>query len=194
MKMEPPRSGRLLELEDYLLLAAVLLLPWAFGGVGIWAYRSAALLLVGAACTSLWKQGWAGWGLRRGSGWLLPAFLLAAWAALQLVPLPPAVVRLLSPEAHRLYAKAFPVYGGASVAAPVMALEEEALERVNEARPVCGPLTRVSGATGACEEPRAFPSVSLGVVRPFWRARCVLARTAPAVERKDLLVLAGARA
>jgi O-antigen ligase len=133
--MEPPRSGRLLELEDYLLLAPVLLLPWAFGGVEIWAYRSAALLLVGAACTSLWKQGWTGWGLRRGSGWLLPAFLLAAWAALQLVPLPPAAIRLLSPETHRLYAQAFPAYGGAPVTDPLRTLGEQALERVEEARP-----------------------------------------------------------
>jgi O-antigen ligase len=134
VKMEPQRSARLLELEDYLLLTPVLLLPWAFGGVGIWAYRSAALLLVGAACVSLWKRGWLGWGIRRGSGWLLPAFLLAAWAGVQLVPLPPAAIRLLSPEAHRLYTKAFPAYGGAPVADPVTALEEQALERVEEAQ------------------------------------------------------------
>jgi O-antigen ligase len=124
----------LLELEDYLLLAPVLLLPWAFGGVPIWAYRSAALLLVAAASVSLWKRGWAGWGLRRGSGWLLPAFLLAAWGALQLVPLPSAAIRLLSPEAHRLYADAFPGYGGAPVEDPLEVLEERALERVEEAR------------------------------------------------------------
>ena len=87
--MDSSRTGqRLLGLEDYLLLAAVLLLPWAFGGVDIWAYRGAAFLLVGSAAVSLWKEGWSGWGLRRGAGWLLPAFLLAGWGALQLVPLP----------------------------------------------------------------------------------------------------------
>ena len=35
-----------LAVEDYLLLSAVVVLPWAFGGVEIWAYRVAALLLV----------------------------------------------------------------------------------------------------------------------------------------------------
>ena len=42
-----------LESEDYLAIAAVWLLPWAFGGVEIWAYRSAALLLAAAAAVSL---------------------------------------------------------------------------------------------------------------------------------------------
>jgi O-antigen ligase len=131
--MTSHRNGPLLELEDYLVLASVILLPWAFGGPEIWAHRSAALLLVGAACVSLWKHGWSGWGLRRGSGWLLPAFLLAGWAALQLVPLPPAAIRLVSPETYRLYAKAFPGYGGPGGVDPLRSLEQEALERVAEA-------------------------------------------------------------
>ena len=42
--------------EDFLLLGAVLLLPWAFGGVEIWAYRSASLLLVAAAAVALLRR------------------------------------------------------------------------------------------------------------------------------------------
>ena len=81
-----------LELEDYLLLAAVVLLPWAFGGVEIWAYRGASFLLASAAVVALWKHGWAGLGLDRRARWLLPAFLLVLWGTIQIVPLPPAVI------------------------------------------------------------------------------------------------------
>ena len=38
-----------LDLPDRLLLVAVVLLPWAFGGIEIWAYRLAGLLIVVAA-------------------------------------------------------------------------------------------------------------------------------------------------
>jgi len=133
VSIESTRSPRLLELEDFLLLAAVLLLPWAFGGVEIWAYRSAAMLLVSAAAVSLWKRGWAGWGLGRGSGWLLPAFLLAAWGAIQLVPLPQAALRLLSPQAHRTYTTALPGNDGSTGKSGLHVLEEQALQRVEEA-------------------------------------------------------------
>ena len=65
-----------LETEDWLLLAAVVLLPWAFGGVEIWAYRSAAFLVALAAAFALAKRGWGAVGIGR-SLWLLPATLLA---------------------------------------------------------------------------------------------------------------------
>jgi hypothetical protein len=128
-----------LAIEDYAVLAAVLLLPWAFGGVEIWAYRSAALLLVTGASVALWKRGLLGWGLGRESRWLLPAFLLAGWGALQLVPLPPGVIRSLSPGADRLYTAAFPGYGGAATGDPREALEARALARVPEAASFAAP-------------------------------------------------------
>ena len=132
----PERTPKLLELEDYLLLTAVLLLPWAFGGIDVSAYRTASLLLVGAACTAFWKRGWRGWGLGSGELWLLPAFLLVGWAASQIVPLPPGAVRVLSPEAHRIYASVFPGYDGGDSGDPLRALEAQALNRVPEARGV----------------------------------------------------------
>jgi O-antigen ligase len=98
--------------EDGLVLGAVLLLPWAFGGVELWAYRSAALLLVGAAAIALLRRGWAGLALDRGARWLLPALLLGAWAAVQILPVPPALVRVASPRADALYRDTFPGYPG----------------------------------------------------------------------------------
>jgi hypothetical protein len=133
MQAEQPGAGRTLAAEDYLLLAAVLLLPWAFGGVEIWAHRSAALLLVASACVAVWKRGPVGLGLVRGAGWLWPAFLLGAWGAAQLVPLPPAVIRVVSPEAYAIYAGALPGYEGKSAGAPMALLEQQALERVDDA-------------------------------------------------------------
>ncbi len=124
-----------LEAEDYLLLLAVLLLPWAFGGVEIWAYRSASLLIAAGAAVAIAKHGAAGLGLGRGRGklWLLPALLLAGWAAVQVVPLPPQAIGVLSPEADRIYRATFPGYDGHPVEDVVAALEQDALQRVEEA-------------------------------------------------------------
>ena len=77
--MESQRTQTNLGLEDFLLLGAILLLPWAFGGVEIWAYRGAAFLIAIAASIVLAKRGWAGIGLGQ-SLWLLPAVLLGVWA------------------------------------------------------------------------------------------------------------------
>jgi len=131
------RAGPNLATEDLLLLGVVLFLPWVFGGVEIWAVRLAGLVLVAAAGVALVRDGWAGWGLGRSADrfWLLPAMLLAVWAAFQLMPLPPAVIRLLSPGAHAVYSAAIPGYGNGNGGAEnaIVALEEAALERVPEA-------------------------------------------------------------
>jgi tetratricopeptide (TPR) repeat protein/O-antigen ligase len=127
-------QGRL-RIEDYLLLAAVLLLPWAFGGVELWAYRSAALLLASSAACALAREGGAGLGLGRGSRWLLPAALLAAWAAFQLVPLPAGVLARLSPAADALYRDTFPGYPGEAPDDLAAAVERRALDEVPEAAP-----------------------------------------------------------
>jgi O-antigen ligase len=131
-----------LELEDYLLLAAVLLLPWAFGGVEIWAYRSAALLVALAVGTALLKRGFPALGEAR-ARWLWPALLLAAWALVQVMPLPSFAIRVLSPVAHATYQAHYPGYPGSSPDDIVDALEEDALARVPE-------------ASGGAPEPGAF--------------------------------------
>ncbi len=138
--------------EDFLLLSAILLLPWAFGGVEIWAYRSAAFLLVLGAGLAVAKEGASGLGLRgRTAWWILPAFLLALWAALQIVPLPPPLIRALSPEAHVLYSDAFPGYGGQEARDGIAALEARALELVPETAGL--PLPRESGPAFQLREP-----------------------------------------
>ena len=109
--MTPPglkRPG--LDLEDVLLLSAIVLLPWAFGGVDLWAYRTASFLLVAAATISLAREGWAGLGLDRSRRWLIPAALLALWAGLQVVPMPPSWIAAASPGADALYRQTFPGY------------------------------------------------------------------------------------
>lgn len=121
-----------LRLEDALLLAAVVLLPWAFGGVEIWAYRSAAALLVAACAAAWWRDGRDGLGLERSALWLLPALFLAIWAALQIVPLPAAAIRVASPTADALYRETFPGYAAETGVTTLDALETAALARVGE--------------------------------------------------------------
>jgi hypothetical protein len=120
------------EAEDYLLLSAITLLPWAFGGVEQWAMRLGAFLVATAVAVALWKRGWAGLGLDRRARWLLPAGLLAVWAILQVLPLPPQVIAAVSPRADAIYSQAFPGYSGDGSGGLVAALEEQALSRVPE--------------------------------------------------------------
>jgi len=169
-----------LEAEDYLLLGAILLLPWAFGGVEIWAYRGAALLLAAAAAVALGKEGWAGLGLGRGTRWLLPAFLLGLWALLQIVPLPPVAVRLLSPNADAIYRDTFPGYPGPAPQNVVQAIEDKALAEVPEASGLPGP-SRTEGLFGTVPPGRwsGWRPLSLlpvaGVERVFWYGALLLA-------------------
>ncbi len=126
-------------IEDVLVLAAALLLPWAYGGVRIWAYRSAAFLLAAAAAAALARNGPAGLGLDRRARWLTPAFLLAGFALLQIVPLPFSIVRVVSPRAHEIYRETFPGYGEGAPRDAVAAIEEDALRRVPESAAVAPP-------------------------------------------------------
>jgi len=123
-----------LELEDGLVLAAAVALPWAFGGVAPWAYRSAALLLVLAFAVVWLRRGSLGLALDRRARWLLPAALLGGWAALQLVPLPAVVVGQLSPRAAALERQTFPDLAGIPPGPPAERIELLALEQVEELR------------------------------------------------------------
>jgi O-antigen ligase len=91
-----------LEAVDVLVLAAVVALPWCWGGVDLEFYRSAAAVIALAAGWALMRDGAAGLGLGRRGVWLLPAFLLGAWAFAQTVPVPRAWVSSLSPNAAML--------------------------------------------------------------------------------------------
>lgn len=123
----------LLDPEDAVLLLAVLGLPWIFGGVTLYGYRTAAFLIVVAAAIMTVRQGLSAFRLSR-MKWLLPALLLAGWAAFQLVPLPPSLVGLLSPTAHGIYSNVFPGYATQADSIDVVAvLEQQALDRVPEA-------------------------------------------------------------
>ena len=123
---------RLLDPEDFLLGGAVFLLPWIFGGVTLYGYRTAAFLLVAGFLLMGLRSGNALAPLR-GRRWLLPAGLLGVWAAFQLVPLPPALIATLSPTADGIYEQVFPGYRAGETPDVVAALEARALERVPEA-------------------------------------------------------------
>ena len=97
-----------LEAEDWPLLAAICLLPWAFGGVEIWAYRAAAFLIALAVFFALARSGWKGILPARDRRWLVIPLLLGLWGLFQCVPFPPAAVRLLSPQAAAIHRDAAP--------------------------------------------------------------------------------------
>ena len=131
--MRPDSRGGLsfaaLDLSDRLLLAAVVLLPWAFGGIEIWAYRGAALLVAAALTVRLSARKAEDWHLRRIRGILIPAFLLLGVGLIQIVPLPPGLLGAVSPKAQELYAATF----DAAESDPLAALERRALAQVPEA-------------------------------------------------------------
>jgi O-antigen ligase len=193
-----------LELEDYLFLGAVLALPWAFGGVEIWAYRTASFLLVASATVALWRDGWAGLGLGRGSRWLLPALLLGVWAVIQITPLPAGGVKLLSPRADAIYRTTFPGYPDRHEPVTIEAIEAEAIGHLAEAADLPEP-RREAAPLGAELRGRwdGWRPLSLlpdaGVERTFWyfalllgflvaRRRCADAELAE-VYRKLLFVM-----
>ena len=97
-----------METEDWPLLAAICALPWAFGGVEIWAYRLAAFLIAVAVFVAVGRSGWKGILPDRDRRWLAIPLLLGIWALFQTVPLPPIAISLLSPRAAAIYQDATP--------------------------------------------------------------------------------------
>ena len=97
-----------LEAEDYPLLAAICFLPWAFGGVEIWAYRSAAFLIALSVLFTVARSGWDGILPARDRRWLVIPLLFGLLGLFQCVPLPPLAVRLLSPRAAAIHQEAAP--------------------------------------------------------------------------------------
>ncbi|MGA2409647.1 MAG: O-antigen ligase family protein [Candidatus Binataceae bacterium] len=89
--------------------------PIAIGSVHLWAYRTMELIIFGLAIVwmlRLWMEGAAParmsiprQAFRR---LVIPAAMALSFIGLQLVPLPPRVIGLLSPATYRLYAMALP--------------------------------------------------------------------------------------
>ncbi len=159
--------------EDGLALAAVVMLPWMFGGVELWAFRMAAGLLGLAAAAAVVRYGSEVLGPAGHRRWLLPAFLLAAWAGCQLIPLPPAALRAIDHRGADVYANALPGYPGTAPARVTTAVEDLALARV-PATPA--PPADAAGAPGFAPEVRGnwsrWRPISLDraatVERLFW--------------------------
>jgi hypothetical protein len=176
-----PRVGidvvDLLAVEDVLVLAAVVALPWFYGGVGLGAYRAAAAFVAVAAGFALARRGPSGLGLGRETLWLLPAFLLGAFAFAQVVPLPRAWIATLSPRAASIQSEA---YGseGATGETWLRRIEEGARARVPEGVPAAAdPAKALAFRAGAPAPPRRFtlslqPDMTLE--RAFWYAALLL--------------------
>jgi O-antigen ligase len=98
--------ARILEAGVWLLLVST---PLALGSVS----ERATAWMEGGALTLLIL---AWWGTSRRENfvvphWVLwPAILFCAWSLLQLVPLPPSALRILSPGTHAAYARFLPGY------------------------------------------------------------------------------------
>ncbi len=167
-----------LGLEDVLLLAAVVALPWFWGGVDLDAYRTAAAVVALAAGWALVRHGFSGLGLGRRALWWLPAFLLGAFALAQTVPLPRTWVAALSPKAASVQVSAFGPEGQGS--GPwLRQIEEEARARVPEApSAVAGPAGAFELGPEAPAPPKRF-TLSLHPEatreRAFWYAALLLA-------------------
>jgi len=139
-----------------LLLAAVVALPWFWGGVSLDAYRLAAAVIALAAGWALIRRGSAGLGLGRRTLWLLPAFLLGAFAFLQTVPLPRSWVAVLSPKAASIQASAFGPEGQGA-ARWLREIEDDARARVPEAASAAaGPAGAFDLGSEAPAPPRHF--------------------------------------
>ncbi len=84
----------------YCFLAVLIFSPLAFGTVEAWSYAVMESMIGLCALLLLFPRRQTP--LYRPPG-LVPLFLIAAYLLLQVIPLPPALVRLFSPEAFRIY-------------------------------------------------------------------------------------------
>lgn len=163
---------------DVLLLATVIALPWFWGGVGLDAYRTAAALIGLAAGFALVRRGASGLGLGRGGAWLLPAFLLGAWAFAQTVPMPRAWVSSLSPKAAAWQSEMFGPEGQDGTAW-LRQIEADARARVPEAAGAVAGGARVLALGAEAPSPPGRFTLSLqpSVTRElaFWYTALLLA-------------------
>ena len=106
---------------DYLVLSAIALVvlftPFAFGAVDAWAVGIAEVICFSLADPVAVQRailpqavatGFPNFAQRDLCSLAVPAVLLLGFVLFQLVPLPPTLLRQLSPQAYRLYEKSLP--------------------------------------------------------------------------------------
>jgi O-antigen ligase/Tfp pilus assembly protein PilF len=91
------------------LLAVLIFSPLAYGTVEIWSYALMEITIAAAALLLFFPR--RSQSFYRPPG-LVPLLLIAGYLLLQAAPLPGAVVRLLSPEAYRIYHETAGVFEG----------------------------------------------------------------------------------
>src|SRR5271156_1473325 len=123
-------AGGSLRWFDRIITGGIALLvlgtPVAIGAVHLWAYGAMEAVIFALVLTwmvRVWVEGAAPARVRISRGalrrLLLPAVLIILFAVLQLVPLPPRVIGLLSPATYRVYSMGMP---GWPVESPYRAL------------------------------------------------------------------------
>ncbi len=119
-----PRLQRMLRMAtDAVILSLVVFTPLAFGSVERWAI---GIIQWGAAVVFLlWvlrrahggggagAHGSRAWPQLHRLGFFAPVAAFIGLVLVQLVPLPPSILRLLSPTTHALYTRTLPGYGAA---------------------------------------------------------------------------------
>lgn len=164
--------------EDVLVLAAVVVLPWFYGGVGLGAYRTAAAVIAAASGWALARRGASGLGLGRQTLWLLPAFLLGAFAFAQGVPLPRAWIAALSPAAATIQGEAYGPQGDSGLTW-LRRIEDDARARVPEGASIAADPSRVPALGAGAPAPPPHFTLSLQpdmtLERAFWYTALLLA-------------------
>jgi hypothetical protein len=89
--------------ESLLLLFALLFAPLAFGAVEPWSRAIAESAALAGLVAALARRTQRGAVRLHAAPGTLPLLLLIGWAALQCVPLPPALVGFVSPGARSLW-------------------------------------------------------------------------------------------
>ena len=140
-----PLERRLDFLIRWGLLLIVVLAPLPFGAVETWAFSLLEISIAAVGLLWLYRLFLVPSTRIHGSVLLLPACGLLALMALQLVPLPPRLLRMVSPGTTDLYASALPGY-----AAGTRAIAEAEATLTGESPPAAGewrPVSQVPQAT-----------------------------------------------
>ncbi len=107
-------SGRVVTKFSFaLFLSTLIFAPLAFGTVEPWSLLTVQLLIAAAVIVFCLKPSQAAGKLLFIPG-LLPLLLLVGWIAIQLVPLPAVLVKIVSPATYQVYQPVHALLGGES--------------------------------------------------------------------------------
>ncbi len=160
---------------DFGLISVLFFTPLAFGAVEEWSKAIAQIAIMLVFAVWLLKITWApaplpppkGRAILGGrvslSGLELPALLFAVVVALQLIPLPPSLMRIISPRTAEIYAQSLPGYGQAGE--PSFSELPQWLQ--SDPNPVAGGVQALPPDKEAISQ--ALPEEVFDLAHPAWR-------------------------